>query len=343
MTNIKGSMDFIRYENDFDLSKRPIIKRESNELLELEPMSDPVNTIDELRINNFMQTATLPRQIPTIDEIEMERLLRYGPRVDINPQRIFESLRGKVVKVPARRQNGSVIHDPPLAQQSLSPVAGRNPTMRYMSFANLFNDFHSATYVLRNLQQQPKSHDTELLMTLLHSFLSNEPKGIRFQDTSRDDEKYDTFKTPGGPFIEEEEEEDDKDDDDDESSEQSSAEPGDFTNYTDSQRRTATVPMEAYASGLYHLFSQRKLPFPRTGLYFNQEWYETYISAQRYRGLFLEGFYDFLGDLQNPEYNNYADSFDDTYPKEIVSSIANGTHVIEIISSASFLYKKKNQ
>ncbi len=100
----------IRYDNNFDQDKRPVIYNTHH--LELDDPFTIQNKIDELRVNNFTKNAPRPRIIPDVDLLEQERLQRYGNKTDIGPGTIFDRLRQKDVRMPKKDIYGNIILDP---------------------------------------------------------------------------------------------------------------------------------------------------------------------------------------------------------------------------------------
>ena len=174
MTKLLDNYNFLRYKQDFDYSKVPIIRNDHT--LSLDPELAPNNWIDELRIANAVKNPPRPKIIPEIDLIELERLKEYGERVYIQPESLHERLCKKVLKVPARRVDGTVIHDPPLppAQRSQFPVRGANPVMRNMTFSELLNSPSSladrVNQLLTNLNLLP----AQLELAIINQHLVNQ-------------------------------------------------------------------------------------------------------------------------------------------------------------------------
>ncbi len=105
------SINFLRWEhpNTYDLSKRMVIR--NDHVLELPEKDHPNNFMDELRVRDFRYNAPRPRQVPTVDMIEEERLQKYGQRVDMDPELFIERLMKIVLKLPILDDNGVPIKD----------------------------------------------------------------------------------------------------------------------------------------------------------------------------------------------------------------------------------------
>lgn len=95
--------------NTFDYSKRKVIR--NTKILALPTHGKPNHMMDELRVRNFVTNAPRPRQIPTVDTVEQERLRKYGARVDIDPQAFAERLMKMTLKLPQLDANGAPVKD----------------------------------------------------------------------------------------------------------------------------------------------------------------------------------------------------------------------------------------
>ncbi len=105
------NFNFLRMGNPstFDYSKRQVVRNTRN--LTLPTYTKPNHLMDELRVRNFVTNAPRPRQVPTIDMIEQERLLKYGQRIDIDPQAFAEKLMKMTLKLPVMDESGMPIKD----------------------------------------------------------------------------------------------------------------------------------------------------------------------------------------------------------------------------------------
>lgn len=161
MSELLKNINYIRYNNNFDYSKIPIINNEIGKI-SLDIELNPNNWIDELRVANFVKNPPRPKIIPTIDIVELERQQKYGMRVDIQPETLYERFKQMVVKVPSRRENGTIIYDPPLPpdQQSRILIRGRNPVMRNMTFTEMLSDpaslFFRVNQLIDNANRMPE-------------------------------------------------------------------------------------------------------------------------------------------------------------------------------------------
>lgn len=330
MTNDIGSMDFIRYDQEFDNSKIPRIRRESG-LLSLDPVTNPEHIMDELRVNNFMKNPPRPRQVPTIDEIELERLTKYGPRVDISAERIYQQMQGKVVKVPERRPNGSVVHNPPLLNQSLHPVTGRNPVMKYMSFSDLFHDLTSAAYVLQHLKSLPPNYERDTQILLLKAaeygreMTDKQAAKIHqaLNATHSVDIQEQKLNIPPLPGQTQGDDDDKEQDVDDQKQDPYSV-----------QRANAKVPYEERNDKIYGMFTNDGIPFPDPGMSLDASWYRKEITLRSGRRKALLSIFQAL---KNPNVNTSYASFK-WRPATIINHIVDGKATIEIWSSSNFQY-----
>jgi len=148
MATILDNINYLRFKQDFDYSKIPVIKNDHS--LQLDPALAPNNWIDELRIANAMKNPPRPRQIPEVDLVELERKRKYGEKVDIQPQTLFERFRKMVIKVPRRDNNGNIMRDP----------NSNRPIMQNMTFKEMMNDPQSLLYrigqLIRNVNVLPQ-------------------------------------------------------------------------------------------------------------------------------------------------------------------------------------------
>lgn len=105
------NINFLRYDlpDTFDYSKRKVIN--NSKVLELPTFPAPSHKMDQLRVRNFVANPPLPRQIPTIDEVEEERRKKYGMRVDIDPSAFAAQLGKMVLKLPTVNNDGVPIKD----------------------------------------------------------------------------------------------------------------------------------------------------------------------------------------------------------------------------------------
>ncbi len=108
---IMDTINFLRWSNPdtFDLSKRRIIH--NDHVLKLPEKDVPNNIIDELRVRDFGYNPPRPRQVPSVDMIEKERLEKYGERVDIDPQIMIERFSKLVLKLPMFGYGGQPLKD----------------------------------------------------------------------------------------------------------------------------------------------------------------------------------------------------------------------------------------
>ncbi|MCP4295277.1 MAG: hypothetical protein GY786_06690, partial [Proteobacteria bacterium] len=93
----------------FDYSKVPVINRKH--VLNLPKRAFPTNPMDELRVRNFEPFSPGPRQIPNVDQIEQERLRKYGQMVDVDPEAIAERLAKMTIMVPIFGPDGQPYKD----------------------------------------------------------------------------------------------------------------------------------------------------------------------------------------------------------------------------------------
>ncbi|MCP5019384.1 MAG: hypothetical protein GY938_29485 [Ketobacter sp.] len=93
----------------FDFSKRKVIN--NSKVLELPSFDSPSHWMDQLRVRNFVTNPPLPRQIPSIEEVEAERLRQYGMRVTMDPTVFAEKLGNMVLKLPRVDNAGKPIKD----------------------------------------------------------------------------------------------------------------------------------------------------------------------------------------------------------------------------------------
>lgn len=105
------NFNFLRMANPatFDYSKRKVIDNET--ILTLPAQSAPNHKMDELRVRNFVANAPRPRQIPTVDVVEQERLKKYGMRVDVDPEAIAEKMSKMALKLPFFGPDGQPMKD----------------------------------------------------------------------------------------------------------------------------------------------------------------------------------------------------------------------------------------
>jgi hypothetical protein len=69
------------------------------------------NPLEEWRVRSFFVDAPLPRQIPTIADLEKERYQTYGVKVDIGAPRMLQDLINKKVRVPKLDDYGKIVKD----------------------------------------------------------------------------------------------------------------------------------------------------------------------------------------------------------------------------------------
>lgn len=140
MTQILNNLNYLRYGNNFDYSKVPIIRHDIGKL-KLDVTINTNNRMDELRISNATMNPPRPKIIPEVDMVELERMRKYGLRVDARSSSLYERFAKKVMKVPRRRPNGTIIYNPPLPvnQQTNLLVDGLNPVMTNITFSELLN------------------------------------------------------------------------------------------------------------------------------------------------------------------------------------------------------------
>lgn len=152
MNSFRNNMNFLRYGNNFDYSKVPVISKKMDKL-KLDTELTPSNWIEELRVSNFVKNPPRPKIVLGLDELEINRRLLYGERVDIQPEKLAERFGSMVVQVPSRRADGTVIHDPPLPenQRSRHPVSGRNAVLQNMTFREVLNNPQSLLYRINQL------------------------------------------------------------------------------------------------------------------------------------------------------------------------------------------------
>lgn len=105
------SINYLRMSNPltFDYSRRAVVK--SHKILELPPQPPPTHPMDRLRVRNFKANPPRPRQLPSVDQVEQERLKKYGQRVDIDPEAFAERLMKMNVKLPNLGPDGEPIKD----------------------------------------------------------------------------------------------------------------------------------------------------------------------------------------------------------------------------------------
>ncbi len=136
------SLDSIRYSQNFDRAKRPVINNDHH--LSFDGWNDPPirqNRIDEIRVNNSIAIPPRPRIIPDIDVMEQERLKLYGPKMDIQPKTLFERFSKSSLKIPQKDAAGNYI---------LDPVTGER-VYREMSYRQMLQDPTSILYRLQTL------------------------------------------------------------------------------------------------------------------------------------------------------------------------------------------------
>lgn len=105
------TLNYLRFDqkNTFDYSRRQIIDNH-HELFLPKPL--PIrHKMDELRVRNFVANAPLPRQIPTVDLAELERMKLYGKKVDIDPTRLAGQMAKMTMKLPFFDQNARPLKD----------------------------------------------------------------------------------------------------------------------------------------------------------------------------------------------------------------------------------------
>ena len=81
-----------------------------------------------------MKNPPSPRSIPAVDLLELERMQRFGARVDIQPETLYERLQKMVVKLPKRDKNNKIMRDP----------NSNMPLMEYRSWPDILNDIYAA-------------------------------------------------------------------------------------------------------------------------------------------------------------------------------------------------------
>ncbi len=131
-------IDYLRYPKSFDFSKVKII--DNDQTLNLPQKYDINNWIDELRVRDFMKNEPEPRTIQSLNEIEKNRLARFGMKVDISPERIFEKLSGVTLKLPRFNNEGEILRD----------EHGRD-IMQMMTFGEVLKDKDAMIYRLKEL------------------------------------------------------------------------------------------------------------------------------------------------------------------------------------------------
>ncbi len=182
MASIFNSMNYLRYKQSFDYSKVPVVKNKHR--LHLEPTISPNNYIDELRINNALKKPPSPRIIPEVDLVEIERKRKYGERVDIQPETLFERFRTMVLRVPNRRADGTVIHFPPLPPARRRPyvVVPNQVVFRDMTFSQMLNDPPSLIYRVNQLINNANAMPAQLLQQNQNILNQHAVMGININD-----------------------------------------------------------------------------------------------------------------------------------------------------------------
>ncbi len=133
--------NYVRYPQSFDYSKVKVIN--NKQTLSLPPSLHINNEIDELRVRDFMKNEPEPRKILDLDEIERMRLARFGQKVDISPEKLYEKFAGTALKLPVLNDVGV-------------PVVGHDGRIIYqmIAFRDLIQDEKLLTYRLKELMSQ---------------------------------------------------------------------------------------------------------------------------------------------------------------------------------------------
>lgn len=104
------------------------------------------NEIDELRINNFVKEPARPRQVKNVDDLEKERLERYGLKTDISPG--LDKLIKKLSDTPLSFDK----IDPNTGQVITDPLTGL-PQRQTMSVSQVLNNVNTTLSALHSLNQ----------------------------------------------------------------------------------------------------------------------------------------------------------------------------------------------